>query len=149
MTHSTTLSLLNVIVIDDDENMRVLLRRVLLRGGVANIIEAASGEMGWGLLTTPKNKINFVICDWELPGMSGIELLRRVKLAKPIMPALMITGRSDLASIQAARLAGIDGFIVKPVSPQELLLKVQFIVQGAHDKRMPPAQRPLDRSTAP
>lgn len=136
MTPSPILPLLNVLVIDDDEDMRNLICRTLTRSHVASVVEAASGEAAWKFLSMPESQTNFVICDWNMPGISGIDLLRKLKSVKPIMPVLMITGRSDVASIKAAQSAGIDGYLVKPISPKELVLKLSFIVKQVHDRRL-------------
>ena len=61
-----------------------------------------------------------MLSDWNLPGISGLELCRVLKPQKPIMPILMITGRDDTDSIRLARGARIDGYVVEPISPIEL-----------------------------
>lgn len=135
MAPSPVLPLLNVLVIEDDADMRTLICRTLVRNNVRSVIEASNGEVGWKLLQIPDNETNFVISDWNMPGISGIELLQKLKSAKPIMPVLMITGRDDLQSIKAAQAAKIDGYLVKPISSQELLLKIRSIVEGTHGSR--------------
>lgn len=134
MDSAPILASLSVLVIDDDKDMRTLLRRTLLRKQVLHLIEAASGEEGWELLWSPENKVNFVICDWNMPGLSGIDLLRKIKSAKPTLPLLMLTGRADVASIKTALDTGIDGYLVKPVSPQELISKICFVASHAADQ---------------
>jgi two-component system, chemotaxis family, chemotaxis protein CheY len=127
MDSALILASLNVLVIDDDKDMRTLLRRTLVRKQVMRVVEAASGEEGWELLWSPETKINFVLCDWNMPGLSGIDLLQKVKSAKPTLPLLMLTGRADVASIKTALHKGIDGYLVKPVRPQELISKICFV----------------------
>lgn len=134
MDSTPILGSLNVLVIDDDKDMRTLLRRTLTRKQVLRVVEAASGQEGWELLWSPQSKINFIICDWNMPGLSGIDLLRRVKSAKPTVPLLMLTGRADVASIKTALDTGIDGYLVKPVRPQELISKICFVASRVADQ---------------
>jgi len=133
---SRILELLHVLVLDDDPDMRAFLRRALSRQNVGSVVEAANADDALILLQTPKNEINFVLSDWNLPSISGLELCRVLKAQKPIMPILMITGRDDADSVRLARATGIDGYVVKPVSPTELVRKIDFIVRQTWEKRI-------------
>ena len=141
------LPLLHVLVLEDDDGMRALLCRMLKRQKVGSVAEAASADDALQMLQTPKNEINFVLSDWNLPGISGFELCRVLKSQKPVMPILMITGRIDAESIRLARAAGIDGYVVKPVGPSELIHKIEFIVRRAWETRVghPHADEALER----
>lgn len=130
------LTLLHVLVIEDDPDMRALLCRTLRRQRVGSVIDAASADDALTLLQAPQNEINFVLSDWNLPGMSGLELCRALKFQKPIIPILMITGRDDASSVRQARGAGIDGYIVKPVMPSALVRKIEFIVRQTWERRV-------------
>jgi DNA-binding response OmpR family regulator len=133
---SGILELLHVLILDDDPDMRTFLGRVLKRQNVGNVVEAANADDALVLLRTPKNEINFVLSDWNMPGISGLDLCRALKAQKPIMPILMITGRDDISSVRLAQGAGIDGYLVKPVSPTELVQKIDFIVRQTWEKRI-------------
>ena len=116
--------------------MRALLCRTLTRQKVGSVVEAANADDALMLLQTPQNEINFVLSDWNLPGVSGLELCRVLKAQKPIMPILMITGRDDADSVRLARGAGIDGYIVKPVMPRELIEKIGVIIRETWERRI-------------
>lgn len=136
MNPSHILELLHVLILDDDPDMRTFLGRALKRQSVGNVVETANADDALVLLRTPKNEINFVLSDWNLPGISGFDLCRALKAQKPIMPILMITGRDDISSVRLAQGAGIDGYLVKPVSPTELVQKIDFIVRQIWEKRI-------------
>lgn len=131
-------SLLHVLVIEDDPDMRALLARTLERQNVARIIEAATAEDALEVLRSQDNEINFILCDCDLPGMSGLEFCRQLKAARPIMPVLMMTGRDDIDSIRAARDAGLDGYLLKPIGARELLDKITSIVSQTWANRSGP-----------
>jgi two-component system, chemotaxis family, chemotaxis protein CheY len=128
MTDTVSLDTLNILVVDDDETMRTLVCRMLKRMKVGGIVEANGGEQALERLEGAPAKLDLVICDWNMPGMSGMELFQRVHTAKPSLPFLMLTGRADLDSVVAAKKAGVPGYIVKPISPQELKTKIAFLV---------------------
>ena len=130
MTDSVSLDSLNILVVDDDETMRTLVCRMLKRMKVAGIVEANGGEQALERLDQAPNKVDLVICDWNMPGMTGMELFQRVHTSKPRLPFLMLTGRADLDSVVEAKKAGVPGYIVKPISPQELKTKIAFLVSN-------------------
>lgn len=116
--------------------MRTLLRRALIAQKVGGVTEAASAEEALQALQSPENEINLILCDWNLPHISGLEFSRVLKSQKPIMPIVMITGRGDAGSVGIARGAGIDGYIVKPVTPRELIEKIEATVRQTWEKRV-------------
>jgi two-component system, chemotaxis family, chemotaxis protein CheY len=133
MQAAGSLDALNVLVVDDDEAMRTLVCRMLRRMKIENIVEAAGGEQALERLEAKPGAVNIVICDWNMPGMSGIDLFKAVHAIEPKLPFLMLTGRADLDSVVAAKKAGVHGYIVKPISPAELKTKISFLVgNGAH-----------------
>ena len=123
---SRALNDLNILVVEDEEPMRSLLARMLQRLRVATVIEAESGAQG--LAEVGARPLDLVICDWNMPEMSGMEFFDRVHAQNPDLPFLMVTGRSDAGSIVAAKRAGISAYIVKPISQRELKAKIQFVL---------------------
>ncbi len=122
---------LSILVVDDDDNMRNLICTMIRRMN-ANIlvIEAHSGEEALERISAALEPFNIVICDWEMPRMTGIELFKQVHARDPKLPFLMLTGRTDLESVVAAKKAGITGYLVKPVSPQQLRAKVAVLLRS-------------------
>lgn len=128
MDGSSALDGLNVLVVDDDEAMRTLVCRMLKRMKIGRILEADGGAQALERLATATTAFDIVICDWNMPGMSGMDLFKQVHAEKPQLPFLMLTGRADLDSVVAAKKAGVHGYIVKPISPQELKTKISFLL---------------------
>ncbi|HZB94233.1 MAG TPA: response regulator [Stellaceae bacterium] len=117
-----------VMVVDDDQTMRVLIRRMLARLKIVNLIEADGGEAALEQLEQAPFGCDLIICDWNMQGMSGIEFFDRVHAMKPALPFLMLTGRADAGSVTTAKQAGVPAYIVKPISPDELRTKVSFLL---------------------
>jgi len=130
MDGASSLDGLNVLVVDDDEAMRMLVCRMLKRMRIGRILEAAGGEQALEQLAATPDAINIVICDWNMPGMSGMDLFKQVHANRPKLPFLMLTGRADLDSVVAAKKAGVHGYIVKPISPAELKTKIAFLLSN-------------------
>jgi two-component system, chemotaxis family, chemotaxis protein CheY len=122
---------LSILVVDDDEDMRKLICAMLKRIN-ANIlvIEARSGEEALERLSAAREPFSIVICDWEMPRMSGLDLFQQVHARNPKLPFLMLTGRADLESVVAAKKVGIGGYLVKPVSPLQLRVKVAALLRA-------------------
>ncbi len=130
MQAAASLDGLNVLVVDDDEAMRMLICRMLRRMKIDNIVEASGGEQALEQLSAKPGGVNIVICDWNMPGMSGMDLFKQVHAREPKLPFLMLTGRADLDSVVAAKTAGVHGYIVKPISPAELKTKIIFLLSN-------------------
>jgi two-component system chemotaxis response regulator CheY len=128
MTDLPALQDKRILIVDDDEGTRSLVRRVLKRMRIGNLQEAAGAEQAIACLNAASEEIDLVICDWNMPGMSGIELFDRIHAMRPGLPFLMLTGRGDATSVIAAKKAGIPAYIVKPIFPQELKKKVSFLL---------------------
>jgi len=116
-----------VLIVDDDGNMRTLIRRMLARMHIEKIIEADGARQALDQVETASTVIDLVICDWNMPGMSGVELFTRIHALRPDLPFLMLTGRADPDSVIAAKKAGLTAYIAKPVSPAQLQAKVQLL----------------------
>lgn len=122
----SVLKFLRILIVDDDETMRSLLKKMIRRLG-AETTEAENAETALAKFQTSQPPINFVLCDWNMPGLSGLDFFNCLKAARPDVPLIMITGRDDLDSVLKARQAGVSAYIVKPVTPQELASKISLL----------------------
>lgn len=115
-----------ILVVDDDAGMRVLLCRMLQRLKVGNVAEAAGAKAALEVIAAA-DAFDLVVCDWNMPEVSGLDLFKEVHAQRPDLPFLMLTGRADLDSVISARKAGVAAYLVKPVSPAELGAKIRFL----------------------
>jgi len=118
------------LVVDDFAPMREIVRKVLQEIGYEHIVEAHDGAMALPMLQA--NPFDMLITDWNMPKLPGIELLRAVRADPRLaaLPVLMVTAEVKRDQIIAATQAGVNGFIIKPFTPQALAAKVQKILQG-------------------
>jgi len=118
---------MRVLVVDDFSTMRRIIKNILRQLGFTNIIEADDGTTAWETLN--KDKIDFVISDWNMPKMPGIELLRKVRGSEEFaaLPFLMVTAEAQQENIIEAVQAKVSNYIVKPFTAETLGQKIDKI----------------------
>ncbi|NBO37485.1 response regulator [bacterium] len=119
---------LNILVVDDFPTMRKIVRQVLRQLGYNNVHEAEDGEAALRMLKQ-KSDIEFVISDWNMPNMTGIELLKAVRAEQSLkgLPFLMVTAEADKENIVEAVKSGVSSYIVKPFNAATLKEKIEKI----------------------
>ncbi|MGH8289776.1 MAG: chemotaxis response regulator CheY [Steroidobacteraceae bacterium] len=119
---------LKFLVVDDFSTMRRIIKNLLHDLGYANVAEADDGKTALPMLQA--GGIDFLITDWNMPGMPGLELIKAVrtdaKLAK--MPVLMLTAEAKREQIIEAAQAGVNGYVIKPFTAETLREKLDKIL---------------------
>jgi Response regulator containing a CheY-like receiver domain and a GGDEF domain len=120
---------LKFLVVDDSVTMRRIVANSLRNLGYENFVEAADGKDALTKLTSD-DQINFVITDWNMPVMTGLEMTKAIrgddKYAK--LPILMVTTRGIKEDIVEALQAKVNNYVVKPFTPQILKEKIDQIL---------------------
>jgi len=118
---------MRVLVVDDFSTMRKIVKNILRQLGFNNIVEADDGSTAWE--TLQKDNIDFIVSDWNMPNMSGIELLRKVRASEEYadIPFLMVTAEAQQENIIEAVQAKVSNYIVKPFTPETLGQKIDKI----------------------
>lgn len=118
---------LKILVVDDQSDMRAMVRGMLSDMGITQIFEASDGREALTFADAAIDMIDVVICDWNMPKLTGIDLLRQMRSVMPDLPFLMLTGRGDLDSVAEAKSCGVTAYIRKPFSPANLEIKLRVI----------------------
>jgi len=122
---------LKFLVVDDFSTMRRIIKNLLHDLGYAHVLEADDGTSALPILQA--GGIDCLITDWNMPGVSGLELLKSVrsdpKLAQ--MPVLMLTAEAKREQIVEAAQAGVSGYIIKPFTAETLKEKLDKILGAA------------------
>ena len=118
------------LVVDDFSTMRRILRNLLKELGFTNVDEAEDGQAALHKLRS--QTFDFVVSDWNMPNMTGIELLRNVRADAQLkhLPFLMITAEAKRENIIEAAQAGASGYIVKPFTAATLEEKLGKVFQS-------------------
>jgi two-component system chemotaxis response regulator CheY len=117
------------LVVDDFSTMRRIIKNLLNDLGYANVSEADDGQTALPILQ--QGGIDFLVTDWNMPGMPGLDLLKAVradpKLAK--LPVLMLTAEAKREQIIEAAQAGVNGYVIKPFTAVTLKEKIDKILE--------------------
>ena len=117
---------LRFLIVDDNPFARRMVRGLLNALGGHHIVEAEDSASGFAAIG--QSKPDIVLIDWELPNLGGLELTRRIRnqspQANPFLPIIMITGHAEKKRVLAARDAGVNEFIVKPITAKALHSRV-------------------------
>ena len=119
----------NFLIVDDFSTSRKIVKNALIEIGYSNSLEAADGVEAYQVLTDAAkttNPVEFIISDWNMPNMLGIDFLRkcRAEPAFKTLPFILITVESEPTQILEAGNAGVTDFIVKPFTVDALRIKL-------------------------
>ncbi len=110
---------MKVLVVDDMPTLRDLVKQQLKGLGLSNVTEAGDGDQAWKLMEQHEGMgqpFQFVICDWNMPKLSGLELLKKVRANQKWaqLPFVLLTSESERDNVTEAILSGVSQYIVKP-----------------------------------
>ncbi|KRG71208.1 chemotaxis response regulator CheY [Pseudoxanthomonas dokdonensis] len=120
---------MRILIVDDFSTMRRIIKNLLNDLGYTNTAEADDGNTA--LVALAQGHFDFVVTDWNMPGMTGIELLKAIR-AEPrfkTLPVLMVTAEAKREQIIEAAQAGVNGYIIKPFTAQTLEEKLGKIFE--------------------
>src|SRR5881275_2402257 len=117
------------LVVDDFSTMRRIVRNLLKELGYSNVEEAEDGLEGLNKLRT--GQFDFVVSDWNMPNMDGLEMLKQIRADAALskLPVLMVTAEAKKENIIAAAQAGASGYVVKPFTAATLDEKLNKIFE--------------------
>ena len=120
---------MKVLVVDDFSTMRRIVKNLLRDLGFTNIQEADDGNTALPMLQG--GNFDFVVTDWNMPGMQGIDLLKAIRADASLahIPVLLITAEAKKEQIVMAAQAGVNGYIVKPFTAATLKTKLDKIFE--------------------
>jgi two-component system chemotaxis response regulator CheY len=120
---------MKILVVDDFSTMRRIIKNLLKDLGFANIQEADDGNTALPMLQ--QGDFDFVVTDWNMPGMQGIDLLRAIRADANLkhIPVLMVTAEAKKEQIVAAAQAGVNGYVIKPFTAATLKEKLAKIFE--------------------
>jgi two-component system chemotaxis response regulator CheY len=120
---------MKILIVDDFSTMRRIIKNLLRELGFNNTMEADDGSTALPMLKN--GGFDFLVTDWNMPNMEGIDLLRAVRAdpALKTLPVLMVTAEAKRDQIVEAAQAGVNGYIVKPFTAETLKEKIDKIFE--------------------
>ncbi|MCG8537968.1 MAG: chemotaxis response regulator CheY [Pseudomonadales bacterium] len=120
---------MKILIVDDFSTMRRIIKNLLRDLGFTNTQEADDGSTALPMLKG--SDFDFLVTDWNMPGMTGIDLLKAVRADEKLqsLPVLMVTAEAKREQIIEAAQAGVNGYVVKPFTAQALKEKIEKIFE--------------------
>ncbi len=120
---------MKILVVDDFSTMRRIIKNLLRDLGFTNTQEADDGVTALPMLQS--GNFDFLVTDWNMPGMTGLDLLKEVRKDTNLvsLPVLMVTAESKREQIIEAAQAGVNGYVVKPFTAATLKEKIDKIFE--------------------
>ena len=120
---------MKILIVDDFSTMRRIIKNLLRDLGFSNTQEADDGQTALPMLQS--GNFDFLVTDWNMPGMTGIDLLKTVRADEKLatLPVLLVTAEQKREQIVEAAQAGVNGYIVKPFTAEVLKEKIGKIFE--------------------
>jgi two-component system, chemotaxis family, chemotaxis protein CheY len=117
-----------ILIVDDHPMTRNMVKAILRGGGFEKILQAEDGHDA--IMTIRKEKIDMIICDWNMPTTTGLEVLQEVRSIDGMkeLPFIMLTAEAYRENVVAAAKAGVTDYCVKPFTAETLLRKVNEVL---------------------
>lgn len=118
-----------ILIADDMVTMRKLVSKICRELGFSSFVEAPDGAVAWEVLVNATPPIQLIISDWNMPNSTGLDFLKKVRDADRFkhLPFLMVTAEAELSQVSEAVAAGVDNYVIKPFSAQNLKDKLEAI----------------------
>ncbi len=129
VTENNPCETIKVLIVDDVDSILDLVKGALRSTGFRDITCAINGNEALQLLKT--TKVDLVICDWDMPNMNGMELLKNIRSDNELTQTafIMLTGLVSSSEVKQAITAGVDDYIGKPIQPQKLITNVIKLIK--------------------
>ncbi|QNM98765.1 response regulator [Chitinimonas koreensis] len=139
----------HILIVDDYRQMRLAIQGILFELGFRNIHQANNGSEAQRVMQ--KQPIAAVISDWNMPGMSGFQLLEWTRQDEHYrkVPFMLLTAETDRNQIRAAMTAGVTEYMVKPFTVNTFTTKFWAMFDTRRSRPVPPRRRPPRRSPHP
>ncbi len=125
----------SILIVDDQDFIRSVIRQILKVLGCSKIKDASSGKQAWDM--TAALKPDVIITDWQMVPMSGLDLARRLRTdphsPDPFIPIIMMTGYGEVDRVIEARDIGVNEYVIKPISAKSLYSRIQAIIEHPRD----------------
>ncbi|SOE00439.1 response regulator [Caenispirillum bisanense] len=128
----TDVTRMRVLVVEDEEAAAGYIRMVLGDMGVQSVTVARDGREALELFTDHEDDYDIIVCDWMMPRLSGIDVLKQVRSVRPVLPFLMVTALATQPAVEEAMAHDVTAYIAKPFPPEQLEEKLMVLMNRGH-----------------
>ncbi len=120
---------LRVLLVDDSFEALTLIKNMLKDMGLTQVFTARDGTEALNFMGVydDDDGVDVILCDWNMPRMSGLEVLKQIRTCDPDLPFIMVTGNAEQDAVVEARSLGVTGYIKKPFSADQLMKKLALV----------------------
>lgn len=118
---------LRVLLAEDEPMATKLAQGALKVMGITDIVAVRDGEQALAVLEREQGQFQLIVSDWNMPKLSGLDFLKAVRLRYPHMKFVMLTGKATREFVVQAAQNGVDAYVVKPFSPNQLRRKIETL----------------------
>jgi two-component system chemotaxis response regulator CheY len=122
---------MQVLVVDDSQIMRKIITGALKKLGIDDISEASNGQEAIEAFAKPHN-IGLVLMDWNMPTMTGIEAVKKMRAGNIKVPVVMVTTEAEKEKVIEAIKAGANDYLIKPFNPKDIQTKLEKFLQACN-----------------
>jgi two-component system, chemotaxis family, chemotaxis protein CheY len=119
---------MQVLVVDDSQIMRKIITGGLKKLGVNDVLEASNGQEAVDMMSQ-KNDVGLVLMDWNMPTMTGIEAVKKLRSLGIKVPIVMVTTEAEKEKVIEAIKSGANDYLIKPFSPKDIQSKLEKFLQ--------------------
>ena len=123
----------SILIAEDMPALLTVIEKILIRNGFNKVLKASDGEVAWEVMSSnlgTEDEVGLIICDWNMPNLSGLELLERMKSKDELseIPFIMVTTEGAKTKVVEALLKGVSNYLVKPIDEDALVKKVNKVL---------------------
>ncbi len=120
---------IKILIADDTSSMRNVIKGVLIKAGFTNFDEAENGKVVLQKLS--EDRFHLVVCDWDMPVMDGLAVLRDMRADESLykIPFILVTAIADAQKVVSAIEQGVDDYIIKPLKPDDFIHRVTDVLK--------------------
>lgn len=126
-----------ILIVDDMLTIRKITKKALVDLHFKNIEEASTGMEAWQIISKSP-PFDLIICDWNMPKMTGLDVLSKLRNTPEIAhtPFILLTAESDLAQVKTAIVAGVDDYVLKPFTADTLKARLEAVHQKVLSRKI-------------
>jgi two-component system chemotaxis response regulator CheY len=121
---------MGALVVNHESGIVAIVTTILQSMGMTHIERALDGDKALALFAEDPYFVHFVVCDWSMPGMTGIQLIEKIRAVNATIPILILAGEASIDNMKAALAAGVSQFLAKPFTSADMQKRVRAMTKN-------------------
>ncbi len=121
---------MGALIVNSEAAIVSIVTTILQSMGMTHIQRVLDGDKAMALFGEDPDFVNFVVCDWTMPGMTGLQLIEKIRAVNATIPILILSGDASIENVKAALTAGVSQFIAKPFTAGDMQKRVRAMTKN-------------------